>query len=337
MSVLLSLVLGAAGGLDLPAPAPPRPATGAFEPFDLTYLPRATNSVLAVRPNELVKHLGGQEKATTGLLRRTLGAAFAFIDGDLKAATPPALADIEQIIVVAQLKLDIETGKDGRGALSAGGISSGLVRTTAPFDWAGCLKKWFPKAERVKHAGREYVRVPFDIGKDTSYLGLFVADDRTLAFDSDEAEMKGLLARLDKKGKAPEPTGWGEVSRDLVALCHDTTAEGWLNAPAKPKREIDRSLATVARKSTGVALGFSAGTRTALRFVATARDAQDAKEVQKALKAVLAYLANDEETQPALAKLLAQATVSRGNAVVRLSGSAPGDLLRRLLDPEAEQ
>ena len=338
MSALFSLLLGAAGAVDLPPPPPTaKPAAGAFKPFDLTYLPRATNSVLAVRPGELVKHLGNQDEAEADTVRRMLAAAFAFQDGDLKAATPPALADIEQVILSAQLTLSVEPEKGGQSNFGVVGISSGLVRTAKPFDWAGCVKKWFPKAEAAEHGGREYLRVAIGFGKEKSYLALFVADARTLAFDTGEDAIKGLLDRLDKKIKSPAPAGWDDVCRELVAVCHDTTADGWLTAPEAPKRDIDRALVTVGRKATGVAVGFSAGDRTTLQVVATARDEGAAQEVRKALKVIVANLSDADEVGPAVAKLFARTTVSRAGNVVRVSGSVPGDLFRRLLDPDAER
>ena len=325
MSALLSVMLAAAAVVSQPAP------------FDLTYLPRTGTSVFAVRPGALAKQLGDQDKTAADMVLRTLAAAFAFIDGDLKAAAPPALADVDQVIVAANLAMSIEQQQNGQGALNMTGVSSGLVRTAKPFDWTGRVKKWFPKAELVKHAGREYFRVPITFGKDTSYLGLFAADSRTLAFDTTEDEIKGLLSRLEKKLVPATPAGWDEVKHDMVALCHDATADGWLTAPEKPKREIDQALATAARKTTGLALGFTAGDRTTLRIVAATRNESDAKEVRTAIKAVLANLAADEDTDPLAAKLLKRATVSRDGATVRASGSVAGNLLRGLLAPSTER
>jgi hypothetical protein len=342
MFVLVSLLLGA-GGADVPvlepAPAPRavKPAAAGAKPFDLTYMPRTSNSVLAVRPSELIKHFGEQDKAVTDYVRRMLAAGFAFIDGDLKAATPPAIGDIEQIIVSAKITLAIENQKDGRGSFGIEGVSSGLVRTAKPFDWAASIKKWFPKSETIKHTGREYVRVPIEVGNDTTHLAFFVADDRTLAFDTDEDEIKGLLARLEKNLKPAVPAGWDEVCRDQVALCHDTTADGWLTAPEAPKRDIDRAMVTVARKSTGVALGFSAGDRTTLKIVATARDECDAQDVRAALKSVVVDMASEDEVGAVMAKLFAETTVSRAGSVVRAKGEVKGNLLRRMLDPDAER
>lgn len=339
MSALFALLL-AAGGAHAPLPTAPAPrvktAAGAVAPFDLTYMPRVSNSVIAVRPGELLKHTGEQEKTLADTARRMLAAAFAFIDGDLKAAALPELADVEQLILCSQITLGVETAADGQSSFGVNGGSSGLIRSARPFDWAAAVKKWFPKAEAVRHAGREYLRVPIAFGKETSYLALYAADDRTLAFDTDEAEIKSLLGRLDKKLALTPPPGWDEVCRETVALTHDTTAAGWLVAPEEPRREFDRALVTLARKSTGLAFGFSAGERTSFRLVAAARDEDDALDVRAALKTLVAEMANADEAGPA-AKLFAAAEVSRKGTVVRARGEVTGNLLRRLLDPDAER
>jgi hypothetical protein len=336
MSALLALLLCVPAGGPPTAPAPrAKPAGGAFKPFDLTYMPRTGNSVVAVRPGELLRHFGEQDKFITDYARRMLAAGFAFIDGDLKAAAPPAVADVEQLIVSARVTLGVETEKDGRSNFGVNGVSSGLIRTARSYDWAGSVKKWFPKAETVEHANREYLRVPIGLGKDTSHLALFVADDRTLAFDTDEDEIRGLLGRLDERLAPAAPPGWDEVCRDLVALAHDTTAAGWLTAPDEPKRETDQALVTVARKTTGVAVGFSAGECTSLRVVAAARDECDALDVRAAVTALVGELAG--ETEGGLAKLFAASAVSRKGKVVRVRGEVEGNLLRRLLDPDAER
>jgi hypothetical protein len=336
MFALLALLLGV--GAEVPAPGPAaKPGASEIAPFDLMYLPRTSSSVIAVRPSELLKHIGEQEKLATDLARRGLAAAFAFIDGDLKAAPPPTLADIEQLIVSAQITLSMETEKDGRSSVGTNGVSSGLVRTLKPYDWAGALKKWFPNAETVTHAGRQYVRVPIELGKETLYLALFVADERTLALDLDEDEIKGLLARLQKNLKPAGPAGWNEVCREMVAVCHDTTADGWLIAPDAPKRQIDRTIAAVARKATGVALGFSVGECTSLRVVVTSRDEADALDTRMALKGLMTVLSNEEEVAAPVAKLFARITVNRNGCVVRAHGEVKGNLLRRLLDSDAER
>jgi hypothetical protein len=328
MFALLALLISTSAA---EVPRPPAKPVAAVKPFDLMYLPRTGSSVLAVRPCELIKNFGEQQDTVTDLARRLLAAGFAFIDGDLRAAPPPVLADSEQLIVSAKATLSIETQQNGLSQFGMLGLSSGLIRTGKPYDWASAIKKWFPKAEVVEHAGREYMRVPITIGKTTVHLALYAADDRTLAFDTDEDEIKGLLARLDKKLKPAAPAGWDEVCRDTVALCHDTTAEGWLTAPESPARAIDRALVTVARKSTGVALGLSAGDRTTVRVVVVTRDEDDALDVRMALKSLVTQLSN-EELGP-VAKLFAQITVTRTGSVVRARGEVKGNLLRRLLDP----
>jgi hypothetical protein len=301
-------------------------------PFDLTYLPRATGSVIAARPAELLKRGGAPDKAFSDTARRSLAALFALFDGDLKAAPVPALSDVDTIVTSALFTLGIETNPDGTSAFNFVGMSSGVVRTAKPFDWTNCVKKWFPKAEAVKHAGRAYFRVPFGVGEAQGHLAFFVPDDRTLVFETSDDELKALLARLEKKLESAVPPGWQEVNRDLLAVCHDTAAEGWLRAPAVPKRPIDRALVTIARESSSLALGFSAGDETRLHFVAQTKDADAARAVSDALKLVFEDMSESEDTGPA-AKLFGAMKVKRDKTTVRATGTVEGNLLRRLLDP----
>jgi hypothetical protein len=323
---VLELVISIAAACAAPA-ADPRPA-----PFDLTYLPRATGSVIAARPAELVKRGGAPDKAYTDTARRTLGALFAFFDGDLKAAATPALSEIDTLVTSATVALGIETNADGTSMFNIVGLSSGVVRTTKPFDWTNCVKKWFPKAEAAKHAGRAYFRVPVGAGDMKSHLAFFVPDDRTLVFEISEDELKALLARLEKKLESPAPPGWDEVNRDLLALCHDTAAEGWLRAPAAPKRAVDRALVTIALQSTSLALGFTPGDETRLRVIAHTKDADAAREVSDALKLLLEDMADADDLGGAK-KLFAAMKVKREKTTVRATGALEGNLLRQLLAP----
>ncbi len=211
-------------------------------------------------------------------------------------------------------------------------MSSGVVTTAKPFDWTDCVKKWFPKAEAAKHAGRAYFRVPFGVGEAKGHLAFFVPNDRTLVFETDEDELKSLLGRLEKKLESPAPPGWDEVNRDLLAVCLDTATPGWLKAPALPKRAIDRALVTVARESTTLALGFSAGDDTRLHFVAHTKDADAARTVSESLKLVFEDMAEAEDLGP-VAKLFGATKVKRDKTTVRATGALEGNLLRRLLDP----
>jgi len=322
---VLELVIAVATGCA--APADPRPA-----PFDLTYLPRATGSVIAARPAELLKRGGAPDKAFTDTARRSLAALFALFDGDLKAAPVPALSDVDTIVTSALFTLGIETNPDGTSSFNFVGMSSGVVRTAKPFDWTNCVKKWFPKAEAAKHAGRAYFRVPFGVGEAKGHLAFFVPDDRTLVFETDADELKALLGRLEKKLESPAPPGWDEVNRDLLAVCHDTAAAGWLKAPPVPKRAIDRALVTVARESTSLALGFSAGDDTRLHFVAHTKTADAARSVSESLKLTLEDMADTDDIGP-MGKLFGATKVKRDKTTVRATGTLEGNLLRRLLDP----
>lgn len=306
------------------------PAAGRPEPFDLTYLPRANGSIVAARPAELVRYGGTPGGVYADHARRTLAALFAFFDGDLRAAAPPALADIETLVTTATCALGIETNPDGTSSFNFVGLSSGVVRTAKPFDWARCVTKWFPKAEPATHAGRSYYRVPVGAGEQKGHLAFFVPDDRTLVFDTDGDELKALLARLEKKLESPPPPGWDEVSRALVAVCLDTRAEGWLKAPDEPKRAVDRALTTVAREGGTVVLGFWAGDETRLHVVATARDEAAAKAVSRALRMFFEDLGDADDAFGPAAKLFGAVRVARTRSVVRATGTVTGNVLRQL-------
>ncbi len=331
MSILLTVMLGLAGAVDL---SHSLPTAGHTQPFDLTYLPCRTPTVIALRPGELMKQLGGNQKDATDTIRRMLAAGFAFLDGDLKAAPMPAPADIEQLILAAHIHLAIGTQSNGRGTMGIDGLSAGLVRTIQPFDWKQTVQKWFPKAKVVKHAEREYIRVPLGAGKEVSHLALYVADSRTLAFDLEEGEMKDLLARLNKKITSPPPAGWSTVSHEMVAVWQDGLANGWFVSPKEPKRIADRAMAAALRGTTSLAVGFSAGKQTTLRIVATARDVDEAQDVRAAIKTMLKAMPETAVNQ-AVGKLFSEATVQCKGSEVRVKGSVPGNLLRRALDPDA--
>jgi hypothetical protein len=338
MNAFLPLVLWAAVGLGVEtAPAPRASTPGELQPFDLTYLPRVTTSVLAVRPAELLKRTDGLNRPATTYIRRLLAAGFAFLDGDIKAAELPALSDVEQVVVSASMTMGIETAKDGKSTFGLGGMSSGLIRTVKPFNWASRIKKWFPKVEEVRYEGRTYLKIPIGIGDQPSCIALFAADDRTLAFDTDEDEIKDLLSRLKKKSPPAIPAGWDEVSRDLIAVTHDMTAQGWLTAPAKPKREIDRAVVAAVHDLKGLAVGISAGDTTTIRLIATARDEAAARHAQSALKRILAEMESEEFGNPTVAKFIEGMTVERSGRVIRAKGSAAGNLFKLAAEkPDAE-
>jgi len=328
MTAFLPLVLWAAVGHGVETSPMPRVA-GALRPFDLTYMPRATHSVLAVRPAELLKRTDGLDKAATTYIRRLLAAGFAFLDGDIKAAELPALTDVEQIILSVNVTIGIEAAKDGKSTFGLGGISSGLIRTAKPFDWAARIKKWFPKTEEAEYEGRSYLRIPIGIRDQPAFIALLAADDRTLAFDTDEDEMKNLLTRLKKKAPPAAPAGWDEVAGDLIAVCHDLTAEGWLTTPAEPKREFDRALVAAIHDLNGFAAGVTVGGATTIRIIATARNEAAARHALPALRSIIAEMGSDKESDPAFAKFIAEMTVKQNGRILRVTGAAPGNLLQR--------
>jgi hypothetical protein len=312
-------------------------ATNGLRPFDLTYMPRATHSVIAIRPAELLKQTDGLDKTATAYVRKLLAAGFAFLDGDIKAAELPVLANVDQVILSANLTIGIEPEKDGKSNYGLGGISSGLVRTIKPFDWTGHIKKWFPKVEVVRHAGRDYLRIPIALGEKPSYIALLAADDRTLAFDSDEDEIKNLLSRLKKKSPPVRPAGWDEVARELIAISHDMTAEGWFTAPPKPQRGINRAVVEAVHNLKEVAIGISVGDASTIRVIATAGDEADARRAATAFKSLLEEMGSEEFGDPLISKFIENITVERNGRIIRAVGKTPGNVFRLATQkPDAE-
>src|SRR5262249_4268648 len=149
-----------------------------------------------------------------------------------------------------------------------------VLRTTKPFDWAGSVKKWFPRAEKTRHAGRDYVRMPWKLpfGDPRQQAAIFVPDDRTLVF-GDEHQVRKLLARLKAGGRGPTPPpGWKEFERDLIALAFDArtvpcVSGDWPTDP--PEAKHARTLVEGVRV---LAAGVTVGERTEVRVRALARD-----------------------------------------------------------------
>src|SRR5262249_18078109 len=148
--------------------------------------------VVGIRPAEMVKRLPANESAAQcrALLGVMLGQFLALcFESDLSAAQPPSFEDLEQCVFGVSLQAIMPTGKE-QGTLRAGAGSPCLLKTTKPFDWGGSVRKWFPKAEKMSHAGRDYLRTPWksdllkkmfpqraDAGE--VYMAVFVPDERT--------------------------------------------------------------------------------------------------------------------------------------------------------------
>jgi hypothetical protein len=272
-------------------------AQGKFAPFDLTYLVGAgPQGILGIRPAEMAKGLPANKAAADAraLLKLflTQGLAQCF-ECDLTAAEPPRVEDFEECILGVSCVAALPSAKE-QGSLTSGLCSPCMLRTTKPFDWAGALNKWFPKAEKRRRAGRDYLRMPFSADVAMRFLplgkgqvGIFVPDDRTVVFGN-EGQIRELLGRLKAGKPVPTPPGWKEFDRDLIALAFDTRTIRCVNGEW-PKDSPEAQHARTLVEGIGVlAAGVTLADRTEVRLTALAKDSETASKAVNAIQQLLA-------------------------------------------------
>jgi hypothetical protein len=269
------------------------PDRGEFAPFDLTYLPGfGPQGIVGLRPAEIVRKTpacarGAEVRALVRLFFAQC-AALAF-DADLSAAEPPGFEELEECVFGVMLVNYLGSDKE-QGSFIAGLGSPCVLRTTKPFDWAGVVSKWFPRAEKISWAGREYLANPFKIvlpNKQPCKVGVFVANTTTLVL-GDEAQVRDLLTRLQGgKPALTAPPGWKEHERELIALAlvqPSSCVRGqW---PAGP-HEINH-LRTIVEGASGFAAGLRIGERTEVRLTYLGKDQEAARGVAEAVRWLLA-------------------------------------------------
>ncbi len=148
-----ALVLALALSIPVPLPDP----TG--DPFDLTFVPAdAPTRLIGLRPAALTALPGVAEQADP-LVTAALAQLVTGVGGEGTAANPPPLGDIRQLLCEG-IRLDFPTA-DRAGQFGA--ISGWyVVRTAAPFDWAGLAAAWFPAGVSVEYAGQSYRKCPLN-------------------------------------------------------------------------------------------------------------------------------------------------------------------------------
>lgn len=299
--------------------------------FDLSLLTRpADGGVMAFRPAEIAAHAGAPDEAVTAFVAQLAKAGAAFIDGGLKAEDLPAASAIEQVVIGLSLNLKLSTTTE-QGAFSVTGTNFGHVRTTDKFDWAGLLKKTFPKAVAKSHAGSEYLPVGMKFGGWEFAIGFFVADERTLVFDVNAGKMEEWLAGRGKK-KAPQmPAGWDDVKGCSVAFALPAGDRSWMTS-AGELDEFGRLAKDLASGLTSACVGVTFGdTTTAVGvFTATSDDAAFTAEgvLNKALTAL-------SESLPEPLAGQANATGIREGKTVRVDAAVKSNVLKAFLNPLA--
>lgn len=225
--LLFLFVLVLAGSAAAKDPPADRPA------FDLSLLTRPPDGgVMAFRPAELIAHAGVPDDAVTGFIGQIAKAGAAFIDGELKAENLPAASSIEQVVLGLNLSLKLSTAEE-QGMFGLQGSNFGYVRTVDKFDWAGMLKKTFPKAVAKTHAGREYLSCGIKFGTFEMVVGFFVPDERTLVFDMDVEKLEAALATWEERKRPAMPAGWDDVKGCSVAFVMPMGDRKWMTTAGK--------------------------------------------------------------------------------------------------------
>jgi hypothetical protein len=316
---LFALVL--AGSAAAKDPPPGRPA------FDLSLLTRPPDGgMMAFRPAELIAHAGVPDDGVTGYIGQIAKAGAAFIDGELKAENLPAASSIEQVVLGLNLSLKLSTTEEqGTGTLSLQGSNFGYIRTTEKFDWAGIVKKTFPKAVTETHAGREYLSCGIKFGTFEVVIGFYVPDERTLVFDVDVEKLEAALATWEERKRPAMPAGWDDVKGCSVAFVMPMGDRKWMTTAGKLNenglllKKLAKSL-----KSACVGMTFGDTTTTAVGVFAAISDDAAFKvegQVNKSLTAA------EEGLGEKLAGK-ATATTTRTGKTVRVQATVKANALK---------
>jgi hypothetical protein len=309
------------------------PAVRSAQPFDLTYLPpHAPLRLVLLRPAELAR-LAPPRSSLPQMFDSVAWLVIQFAGGNLKAAAPPAFAEIEQGAFHINLQITYSEESDHGNLIL--GTSSMMLRTVKPFDWAGRVAKWFPKAERVRHSGREYVRVKVNLAalgcKGEASMAFFVPDQRTLVLDNEDYIQKLLEELQAGRTFNLEKAGLDKIGKGLVAVSFNNRDRSWLKG--KPKGDPSQAKAErlLINSLDRVVLGMKAGERSALELIATARSEAAAREVVKVMKELLpAGLGNLPQGGGHAVGAAPKVQVHQRGALITVEVDVPGNILEAL-------
>jgi hypothetical protein len=309
------LVGGVAVAADPPAG---RPA------FDLTLFTRPPDGgVMILRPAEIAAHSGTADEALAGFVGQltAAGNAAGFV-GELKAEDLPAASAIEQAAFGLSLSLKLSTTEE-QGSFNVGGTNFGFLRTTEKFDWAGLLKKAFPKGVPKTHAGSEYLSVGVKWGQWEWAVGFFVADERTLVFDVDADKLEEWLTNRGKRKIAAMPDGWDDVKGCSVAFVMPMGDRSWMTTPAELD-EFGGLAKDVVTSLESACVGVTFGDTTAVVGVFTATSDDDAFTVEGGVNKALTALSGSLP-EPLTGR--ASSTTTREGKTVRVEATVKANVL----------
>ena len=307
-----------------------------YPPFDLTHLPAVgPQGLLGFRPAALA---GG---ATTWgpfgdprLLASALGGA---LEVNASAAEGPAPAEVAECVFGISINASVtripRNEKGHQRSIYIGFPStSGFVRTTQPFDWAGRLRKWFPNGVPGAHAGREYLVVPMRFEGKTAGMAFYCPDARTVVFGHEDK----IHATIDRPAAGPTPpAGWDVVARSAVALAVVADDRPWLtvgpDVKTSPPLEDARDLSKSFER-----LSVEVPTLARVRLTFAAKNAAAAGVAEACLNRLLGRLREVlAEELPNRLPPFAFTVTGDGTTVRVETPSVPG--LVRLMMPKDEQ
>jgi beta-lactamase regulating signal transducer with metallopeptidase domain len=200
--------------------SPPAAAAAAPEPFDLSYLPPDTTSVLAVRPAALLRRPG---LAAYRVLYDEMVGEVRQMFGN-RGKVHLSVHDMDQIVATGFIQQD-KHHKQKKGSRTLG-YSLRVIRCSHEFNWKGQMKELMPDVEEVRHAGGSYFRLSASKARPPLPGGMtyYVPDSRTIVFDTD-TNLRRLIER--KAAQAPHAAwadAWKQVEHDLVAMADDVRA-----------------------------------------------------------------------------------------------------------------
>jgi hypothetical protein len=225
-----------------PPPAAVAPTVSVPRPgaIDWIHVGEKADGLLMVRPAALFRRLG--KPGLVELADRTVGLEMAgiilsdcigdlsqFLD-DLKLperlATRPrlSLADIEWL--TCSVRFGTGHSKDPEEKLHSFMIYGVTVRTLAPIDWRGFLRKWGLSFAEVRSGQGTYYRLVNRKGAGPAlnlagHPSFYLPDDRTLVLDTERP-----IEALARRGR-PEPPAflsgpdWHEASKGVLAFALD--------------------------------------------------------------------------------------------------------------------
>jgi beta-lactamase regulating signal transducer with metallopeptidase domain len=220
-------------------------------PFDISYLPPDTMGIWGFRPAAVYGRPELKEQAAlmNHLLEQDVNQF------GLKAGLGLKVEEIEQIVGAVIVQTDPKRKENQSSAMG----SLQMIRTVHDFDWKARLKRCFPDAVEVPHAGQVFYRTAKG-GVPILHDGFcyYVPDARTLVIDS-ETNLRRLIEKKHSPLPLPWAEGWKAVEGNVLAVALDNHDGRWKRELAKrtqPDPSVDPFVNLCTDNATALAFGI---------------------------------------------------------------------------------